>query len=216
MSQAQHIAGLDVYIEGAGEQTIVMLHGWPDTYQVWDAQVAAFAADYRCVRITLPNYAEQGGRTAYSIDAVAEKIAQALQIVSPDQPVILLLHDWGCVFGYRFYQHHPERVSRMIALDIGDAASKHHLKSLKLYQLAMLGTRNAWHRIDPWLCQAITTTDTGRTGTSRHELSVFSSDFSGQKPTDSAIYCGAGLPDAICLRQTQAVYVSLGRVAGAY
>lgn len=140
MSQAQRIAGLDVYIEGAGGQTIVMLHGWPDTYRVWDAQVAAFAKNYRCVRMTLPNYAEQGGRTAYSIDAVAEKIAQAIQIVSPDQPVILLLHDWGCVFGYRFYQQHPEQVSRMIALDIGDAGSKAHLKSLKSYQLAMLGT----------------------------------------------------------------------------
>ena len=140
MNQAQRIAGLDVYIEGTGEQTIVMLHGWPDTYRVWDAQVAAFAADYRCVRMTLPNFADQGARTAYTIDSVADMIAQAVQAVSPDQPVILLLHDWGCVFGYEFYQQHPERVSRMIALDIGDAASKQHLKSLKLYQLAMLGT----------------------------------------------------------------------------
>ncbi|MEC7119288.1 MAG: alpha/beta hydrolase [Pseudomonadota bacterium] len=140
MLQPQRIGSLDVYIEGTGSQTIVMVHGWPDTYRVWDAQVNALAADYRCVRVTLPNYAEQGARSRYSIDAVAHMLAQVVQTVSPDQPVILLLHDWGCAFGYRFYQQHPERVSRLIGLDIGDAASRAHLKSLKWYQLAMLGT----------------------------------------------------------------------------
>lgn len=140
MSERQQIAGLDVYVEGSGEQIIVMLHGWPDTYRVWDAQVAAFASDYRCVRITLPNYAEQGGRMAYTIASVAEMIGQVVQVLSPDRPVILLLHDWGCVFGYQFYRQHSDRVSRMIALDIGDAASPQHLKSLKAHHVAMLVT----------------------------------------------------------------------------
>lgn len=57
--------------------------------------------------------------------------------------MILLLHDWGCVFGYQFYRQHPDRVSRMIALDIGGAAPSQHLKSLKTHHLAMLITYQA-------------------------------------------------------------------------
>ena len=38
------IDGIEVLIEGSGRpdaQTIVMIHGWPDTLRLWDAQVAA-------------------------------------------------------------------------------------------------------------------------------------------------------------------------------
>jgi pimeloyl-ACP methyl ester carboxylesterase len=31
-----------------------------------------------------------------------------------------MLHDWGCLFGYQFYMRHPELVSRIIGVDIGD------------------------------------------------------------------------------------------------
>ncbi|WP_274378911.1 hypothetical protein [Deinococcus cavernae] len=30
------IEDTDIHIEGEGSQTIVMIHGWPDTYRLWD------------------------------------------------------------------------------------------------------------------------------------------------------------------------------------
>ena len=40
MAATLQVSDVEVYIEGAGD-TIVMVHGWPDTYRLWDAQVAA-------------------------------------------------------------------------------------------------------------------------------------------------------------------------------
>jgi len=54
--QVVRIEGVDVHVEGDGASAIVMIHGWPDTYRLWDAQVAAFADRYRCVRFTLPGF----------------------------------------------------------------------------------------------------------------------------------------------------------------
>jgi pimeloyl-ACP methyl ester carboxylesterase len=44
--------------------------------------------------------------------------------VSQKQKVILMLHDWGCVFGYEFYMRNKALVSAIIGVDIGDAQSK--------------------------------------------------------------------------------------------
>ena len=152
---AQQIAALQVYIDepqqpdpqqpnDQPQQTILLVHGWPDTYRVWDAQIPALSQQYRCIRVTLPNYALSAtpdkSPRFYSIQQVAEMLDQVVDTYSPDQPVILLIHDWGCVFGYQFYRNHPDKISKIIALDIGDALSKSHIKSLKAYQLAMLAT----------------------------------------------------------------------------
>lgn len=137
---SQHQQPLSFYIDGQGEQTILMIHGWPDTYRVWDEQVAAFSPYYRCVRVTLPNFDQQGARQAYRFDDVVEMINHVVDEVSPNKPVILLIHDWGCVFGYQFYRQYPQKVSHLISIDIGDALSKDHLKSLKVYQALMIAT----------------------------------------------------------------------------
>ncbi len=42
-----NVEGVDVLVEGEGRESIVMIHGWPDTYRLWDAQVAFFKSRYR-------------------------------------------------------------------------------------------------------------------------------------------------------------------------
>jgi cis-3-alkyl-4-acyloxetan-2-one decarboxylase len=117
---AIRVDDIEVHVEGEGGEAIVMVHGWPDTYRLWDAQVAFLKARYRCVRFTLPGFDLERERRAYSIDEVAEFMRRVVQQVSPGRKVILLLHDWGCGFGYQFYARHPELVSRIVGVDIGD------------------------------------------------------------------------------------------------
>jgi pimeloyl-ACP methyl ester carboxylesterase len=45
-------------------------------------------------------------------------------------PVTLLVHDWGCLFGYQFAMSYPEKVERVIGVDIGDAGSRQHLAEI--------------------------------------------------------------------------------------
>ena len=124
MTPQMQVDGIDIFIEGEGAETIVMIHGWPDTYRVWDAQVEELKQRYRCVRFTLPGFDINQPRQAYSLDGMLRIFLHIIKKVSPEQKVILMLHDWGCVFGYQFYMRHTQLVSAIIAVDIGDAQSQ--------------------------------------------------------------------------------------------
>jgi len=132
MQQKRVIDGIEVLIEGQGARRVVMLHGWPDTYRVWDAQVATLQAHYRCVRFTLPGFDASKPRRAYGLDEMVATIANIVNAVSPNDKVILLVHDWGAAFGYQFCARYPQRVERLVGVDIGDAGSPQFFKSLNL------------------------------------------------------------------------------------
>jgi len=132
MQSTTIIDGIDVIIEGEGERTIVMVHGWPDTYRVWDAQVASFQAHYRCVRFTLPGFDASKPRHAYGLDEMMGIFANIVKAVSPNDKVTMLMHDWGAAFGYQFCMRYPHLVERMVGVDIGDTGSPHYVKSLSV------------------------------------------------------------------------------------
>ena len=126
------VGGSDVWVEGDSGPVILMLHGWPDTHRLWDSSVAALEDRYRCVRFTLPGFTSDahGKAQAIALDAMVAHIAAVASAVSPDQPVTLLLHDWGCIFGYEFAARHPTRVARVVGVDIGDHNSAAYRRSL--------------------------------------------------------------------------------------
>lgn len=132
------LAGVALHIEGEGAETILMVHGWPDTYRLWDAQAGFLKDRYRCIRFTLPGFDGGKPRKAYSLDELTGLLKQVIEEHCPERKVILMLHDWGCLFGYQFYMRHAQLVSKIIGVDIGDGASLQ--KSMKpRVQLMVLG-----------------------------------------------------------------------------
>jgi pimeloyl-ACP methyl ester carboxylesterase len=136
--QQKVVDDVDIYIEGEGAETIVMIHGWPDTYRVWDAQVAELRHRYRCVRFTLPGFDITKPRRSYSLDAMMRVLLHIVNSVNNKEKVILMLHDWGCVFGYEFYMRNKALVSAIVGVDIGDAQSKATLRSRSVGQKLMV------------------------------------------------------------------------------
>ncbi len=122
MAPPQHlwVAGVDVRVEGQGDDTLLMLHGWPDTLRLWDGTVAALQDRYRCVRLTLPGFDLAGPPRSVPVDTMQQLLRDIVDAVSPGRPVTLVLHDWGCIFGYEFAHRHPQRVARIVGLDVGD------------------------------------------------------------------------------------------------
>ncbi len=121
-----------IQIEGDGADAILLLHGWPDTAALWDRQVAALAPHFRCIRFTWPGFEPGAAHREHSLDSLIALCEAAARQASPGRPVTLLLHDWGCLFGYQFALRHPELVSRVIGVDIGDAGSRAHRASMGL------------------------------------------------------------------------------------
>ena len=142
MKQALSVASVEGFIEGSGDQALVMIHGWPDTYRIWSAQVEYFKNHYRCAYFTLPGFEPNAkppqAKQAFSLDQVIEMIKAVVDEASPTQPVHLMLHDWGCFFGYQFALRYPQRVASIIGVDVGDANSRAFRASLGPKQIALI------------------------------------------------------------------------------
>jgi len=124
------VDGIDVQVEGQGNHALLFLHGWPDNLHLWDRTVDALQSDYRCIRFTLPGFDLARPPRPSALEDITALIARIVEQVHPDAPVTLVMHDWGCIFGYEFAARHPDKVARIVAVDIGDHNAGVYLRSL--------------------------------------------------------------------------------------
>lgn len=143
MTQTLSVQDIEVLIDGEGP-TVVMLHGWPDSPALWDESVAALRDGYRCVRFALPGYDLRRPPRPVSVNEMCALVGAVVDEVSPDRKVALMLHDWGCFFGYEFAARNPHRVSRVVAADIGDTNTGAYLKSLTAKEKLMIAGYQLW------------------------------------------------------------------------
>ena len=92
---------LAVFEEGNPDgETIVLVHGWPDTHDLWHRVVPFLTERFRVVsydsrgagRSTVPTRVED-----YRLPALAGDLFAVIDAVSPGRPVHVLAHDWGSV-----------------------------------------------------------------------------------------------------------------------
>ncbi len=166
----QHVIdGIEVFVEGRGPQIILMIHGWPDTCRLWDKTIEGLRDTYQCVRFTLPGFDIAQAPHPTTLADMTMLMHRVVTTVSPGAPVTLLLHDWGCIYGYEFAARHTAQVARIIAVDIGDHNAPAYRRSLTvkaklqilLYQLYLavawlIGGKNpirnaAGNRLTQWM-----------------------------------------------------------------
>lgn len=138
------VGDVEVVVEGTGEKCVVMVHGWPDTHRLWDAQVEALKDRYRCVRFTLPGFDLARPGRAYSLDEVVETIHGVVTQACPGSRVTLLVHDWGCLYGYQFAMRYPQLLERIVGVDIGDAGSRRNREELGAKGMMAILTYQMW------------------------------------------------------------------------
>ena len=130
--------GWPIQIDGPAEAPpILLLHGWPDDLTLWDTLVAELAPRYRCIRLTWPGFAADASLVLPTFAEINSGIGTVLDQTVGHKAVTLIAHDWGCAFGYHYAMTHPERVARVVGMDIGDARSPEHERSLST--IARLG-----------------------------------------------------------------------------
>lgn len=146
MALVPHITvkGVAIHAEGDHPHAIIMVHGWPDTCRLWDATVEALKDRYCCVRFTLPGFDLAAAPRMTSLDDMCELLHTIVEQVSPGVPVTLLLHDWGCIFGYEYAARFPDRVARIIGVDIGDYQSAELLRTWRANHKAQVFGYQIW------------------------------------------------------------------------
>lgn len=114
---------LVLHREGAADgRTLFFVHGWPDDHRIWDRQVDALGDRFHCVRVTLPSYGAEGDTGGLDFPELADAIAAAIDSVCEErgaQRVVLIGHDWGAYLAYMVEQRRPERIERLVTIDVG-------------------------------------------------------------------------------------------------
>ena len=126
--------------EGAGEPTL-LLHGVPDSGEMWRGVIAQLAPRFRCIAPDLPGM----GRSAtpagfdYSLDSMADWVDGVVTSLSIDKPLNLVVHDFGGQFGLAWAVKHPQKVRRLAIFSTNFFSSYRWHPTAQLWRTPLLG-----------------------------------------------------------------------------
>ncbi|MDR3662446.1 MAG: SDR family oxidoreductase [Mycobacterium sp.] len=114
----------------ANGPVVVLVHGWPDSHDMWDATVPYLAEDFRVLR-----YDNRGSRnsgvpkrvSSYTMAHYADDFAAVIDELAPGAKVHVLAHDWGSV-GIWEYLSRPEAVDRVASFTSTSGPSADHTR----------------------------------------------------------------------------------------
>ena len=99
---------------------LVMIHGFPDFWYSWRAQMPALAKQFHVVAIDQRGYNLSGqpeGVENYKTDKLVADLAAVVKQFGPGKAVIVG-HDWGGMVAWSFAMTHPELTDRLIVLNL--------------------------------------------------------------------------------------------------
>jgi pimeloyl-ACP methyl ester carboxylesterase len=103
---------------GAGSP-VLFLHGNPDTGQLWDGVIVTLATRHRCLAPDLPGFggSEVPADFDYSLEGLAAWVEGLRRALGISQPLDLVVHDFGGLFGIAWAVRHPQRVRRLVIMN---------------------------------------------------------------------------------------------------
>lgn len=111
---------LAVYEQGDGP-AMLFVHGFPELAYSWRHQLSAMAAaGYRAIAPDLRGYGRSDSPDEVDAYRITELIADVTGLLDAleIEKTILVGHDWGAMLSWQIALTHPQRVSRLITLNI--------------------------------------------------------------------------------------------------
>jgi pimeloyl-ACP methyl ester carboxylesterase len=114
------------YVRAGAGPTVLLLHGWPQDSSEWNQVLAHLTPTFDIVAPDLPGSGSSGPAVgARDTTTLARELAQFLDLLGIAR-VDIVGHDWGSVWGQSLAADRPERVGRLIALDMMVPGTGHH------------------------------------------------------------------------------------------
>jgi pimeloyl-ACP methyl ester carboxylesterase len=114
------VGDLEIFYREAGQPdapTIVLLHGFPTSSQMFRNLIPALSDEYHIVAPDYPGFGNSSMPTtdefSYTFDNLANVVDQFLDVIGVDQYSIYLM-DYGGPVGFRLATRHPDRVQALI------------------------------------------------------------------------------------------------------
>ncbi|MEY2232475.1 MULTISPECIES: SDR family oxidoreductase [Streptomyces] len=89
-----------------GRPTVVLVHGYPDSKEVWSEVAERLATRFHVVLYDVRGHGRSTAphplRGGFTLEKLTDDFLAVADAVSPDRPVHLVGHDWGSVQGWEF------------------------------------------------------------------------------------------------------------------
>jgi len=103
---------------GAGEDVVLLLHGWPQHWYEWRHLIPALAGTHRVLAMDLRGFGwSDAPPSGYLKEDLADDVLAVLDQIGTER-VKLVGHDWGGWVGFLLCLRAPERFERYLALNI--------------------------------------------------------------------------------------------------
>ncbi len=113
--------GVKIHYAERGEgPLLVMIHGFPDFWYTWRAQMPSLAKSFRVVAIDLRGYNESDkpeGVENYAMPKLVGDVKAVVEHFKAERAVIVG-HDWGGMIAWTFAMQHPEMTEKLIVLNL--------------------------------------------------------------------------------------------------
>jgi pimeloyl-ACP methyl ester carboxylesterase len=142
--RAATVDDIHYVVTGSGDDTIVLLHGFSDNLATWTRVVPPLAVDHRVIAIDLPGFgASRRCWTTPLLDCYIEAINDVLAAEGVETPVALMGNSMGAVVSTVFADRYPERVERVVLIDMPGLRSVPRLWTLAMSRPAEFALRAA-------------------------------------------------------------------------
>lgn len=101
--------GVELCVAEAGDPsqpTIVLVHGYPDSKEVWSEVAARLAEQWHVVLYDVRGHGRSTAprplRGGFTLEKLTDDFLAVVDAVSPDRPVHVVGHDWGSVQAWEF------------------------------------------------------------------------------------------------------------------
>ena len=114
------------YVEcGAGDDLVILLHGFPECWYSWRHQLPALGERYHVVAPDMRGYNlsdKPKGVESYRIELLVQDIVELIDHFGK-QKAAIVAHDWGAGVAWALAQRHPEVVSKLVAMQVPPPAA---------------------------------------------------------------------------------------------
>lgn len=101
--------GIELCVAELGEEgrpTVVLVHGYPDSKEVWTEVASRLADQWHVVLYDVRGHGRSTApkplRGGFTLEKLTDDFLAVVNAVSPDRPVHLVGHDWGSVQSWEF------------------------------------------------------------------------------------------------------------------
>lgn len=105
--------------EGEAAHLVLFVHGFPEFWYAWHAQLTAFGAQYRAVALDMRGYnlsSKPSDARDYRAKHLVEDLRQLIGHFDA-QRVTVVAHDWGGAVAWNLAAQHPEVLDQLVIIN---------------------------------------------------------------------------------------------------